>query len=198
MWLVAIDHCWGFWELEFRDQTLRCPAPPAGGQWCNTAHHRQRHSLVTLAVCGWALMFFIISTFNQRLHPYPLSVSPQASPAALAKSVLAEVPSQVVDYYNSKGIKPKVPSEFEAPRTLGHWAATLGLTLGALPAIRQHVTVRPAASLPVPFVRLHVWVCGARIVTAVLCQSAKQASTSMFWLGVMEKYINIYTVYNGF
>uniref|UniRef100_I3J133 Copine 4 n=3 Tax=Percomorphaceae TaxID=1489872 RepID=I3J133_ORENI len=32
-----------------------------------------------------------------------------ASPAALAKSVLAEVPNQVVDYYNSKGIKPKVP-----------------------------------------------------------------------------------------
>uniref|UniRef100_A0A3P8TTV2 Copine 4 n=1 Tax=Amphiprion percula TaxID=161767 RepID=A0A3P8TTV2_AMPPE len=30
-----------------------------------------------------------------------------ASPAALAKSVLAEVPNQVVDYYNSKGIKPK-------------------------------------------------------------------------------------------
>uniref|UniRef100_A0A3P8TZF8 Copine 4 n=1 Tax=Amphiprion percula TaxID=161767 RepID=A0A3P8TZF8_AMPPE len=34
-----------------------------------------------------------------------------ASPAALAKSVLAEVPNQVVDYYNSKGIKPKVPSD---------------------------------------------------------------------------------------
>uniref|UniRef100_A0A3Q3XCW2 C2 domain-containing protein n=1 Tax=Mola mola TaxID=94237 RepID=A0A3Q3XCW2_MOLML len=30
-----------------------------------------------------------------------------ASPAALAKSVLAEVPNQVVDYYNAKGIKPK-------------------------------------------------------------------------------------------
>uniref|UniRef100_A0AAR2J117 C2 domain-containing protein n=1 Tax=Pygocentrus nattereri TaxID=42514 RepID=A0AAR2J117_PYGNA len=43
-----------------------------------------------------------------------------ASPAALAKTVLAEVPNQVVDYYNSKGIKPKVPSEFEAPRTFGH------------------------------------------------------------------------------
>uniref|UniRef100_A0A8C9XVJ3 Copine 4 n=1 Tax=Sander lucioperca TaxID=283035 RepID=A0A8C9XVJ3_SANLU len=35
-----------------------------------------------------------------------------ASPAALAKSVLAEVPNQVVDYYNSKGIKPKVPRQF--------------------------------------------------------------------------------------
>uniref|UniRef100_A0A672MHB8 Copine 4 n=1 Tax=Sinocyclocheilus grahami TaxID=75366 RepID=A0A672MHB8_SINGR len=33
-----------------------------------------------------------------------------ASPAALAKSVLAEVPNQVVDYYNSKGIKPKCPN----------------------------------------------------------------------------------------
>ncbi|XP_076869417.1 copine-4 isoform X2 [Brachyhypopomus gauderio] len=43
-----------------------------------------------------------------------------ASPAALAKSVLAEVPNQVVDYYNNKGIKPKCPSEYEASRTFGH------------------------------------------------------------------------------
>ncbi|XP_075068542.1 copine-4 [Mixophyes fleayi] len=42
-----------------------------------------------------------------------------ASPAALAKSVLAEVPNQVVDYYNGKGIKPKCMSEFESSRTLG-------------------------------------------------------------------------------
>ncbi|KAK1805328.1 hypothetical protein P4O66_019659 [Electrophorus voltai] len=40
----------------------------------------------------------------------------QASPAALAKSVLAEVPNQVVDYYNSKGIKPKCLSDFESTR----------------------------------------------------------------------------------
>ncbi|XP_076865617.1 copine-4 isoform X1 [Brachyhypopomus gauderio] len=39
-----------------------------------------------------------------------------ASPAALAKSVLAEVPNQVVDYYNSKGLKPKGLSDFESPR----------------------------------------------------------------------------------
>ncbi|KAG7316842.1 hypothetical protein KOW79_019140 [Hemibagrus wyckioides] len=39
-----------------------------------------------------------------------------ASPAALAKSVLAEVPNQVVDYYNSKGIKPKCLSDFESSR----------------------------------------------------------------------------------
>ncbi|KAG9280077.1 copine-4 [Astyanax mexicanus] len=39
-----------------------------------------------------------------------------ASPAALAKSVLAEVPNQVVDYYNNKGIKPKGLSDFESPR----------------------------------------------------------------------------------
>ncbi|XP_071252403.1 copine-4 isoform X1 [Salvelinus alpinus] len=39
------------------------------------------------------------------------------SPAELAKTVLAEVPNQVVDYYNNKGIKPKVPSEFESSRT---------------------------------------------------------------------------------
>ncbi|KAK5931689.1 hypothetical protein CesoFtcFv8_000044 [Champsocephalus esox] len=42
-----------------------------------------------------------------------------ASPAALAKSVLAEVPNQVVDYYNSKGIKPKVPSHFQSSRQFG-------------------------------------------------------------------------------
>ncbi|XP_023683228.1 copine-4 [Paramormyrops kingsleyae] len=36
-----------------------------------------------------------------------------ASPAALAKSVLAEVPNQVVDYYNGKGIKPKCLSDYE-------------------------------------------------------------------------------------
>ncbi|XP_053183320.1 copine-4 [Scomber japonicus] len=42
-----------------------------------------------------------------------------ASPAALAKSVLAEVPNQVVDYYNSKGIKPKVPSQYQSSRSFG-------------------------------------------------------------------------------
>uniref|UniRef100_A0A8C6S3S2 Copine IV n=1 Tax=Nannospalax galili TaxID=1026970 RepID=A0A8C6S3S2_NANGA len=42
-----------------------------------------------------------------------------ASPAALAKSVLAEVPNQVVDYYNGKGIKPKCSSEvYESSRAL--------------------------------------------------------------------------------
>uniref|UniRef100_A0A7N6A964 C2 domain-containing protein n=1 Tax=Anabas testudineus TaxID=64144 RepID=A0A7N6A964_ANATE len=40
-----------------------------------------------------------------------------ASPAALAKSVLAEVPNQVVDYYNAKGIKPKCLSDYESTRT---------------------------------------------------------------------------------
>ncbi|KAK7898672.1 hypothetical protein WMY93_019525 [Mugilogobius chulae] len=40
-----------------------------------------------------------------------------ASPAALAKSVLAEVPNQVVDYYNAKGIKPKCVSDYETTRT---------------------------------------------------------------------------------
>uniref|UniRef100_A0A8C9TBQ9 Copine IVa n=1 Tax=Scleropages formosus TaxID=113540 RepID=A0A8C9TBQ9_SCLFO len=42
-----------------------------------------------------------------------------ASPAALAKSVLAEVPNQVVDYYNSKAIKPKCASDYESSRTFG-------------------------------------------------------------------------------
>lgn len=55
------------------------------------------------------------------------STNSQASPAALAKSVLAEVPNQVVDYYNSKGIKPKCPSEYESSRTFGHWSAELTL-----------------------------------------------------------------------
>ncbi|XP_060916296.1 copine-4 [Labrus mixtus] len=40
-----------------------------------------------------------------------------ASPAALAKSVLAEVPNQVVDYYNAKGITPKCMSDYESTRT---------------------------------------------------------------------------------
>ncbi|XP_048086172.1 copine-4 isoform X1 [Alosa alosa] len=39
-----------------------------------------------------------------------------ASPAALAKSVLAEVPNQVVDYYNGKSIKPKCMSDYESSR----------------------------------------------------------------------------------
>ncbi|CAM4635963.1 unnamed protein product [Leuciscus chuanchicus] len=39
-----------------------------------------------------------------------------ASPTALAKSVLAEVPNQVVDYYNGKGIKPKCLSDYESSR----------------------------------------------------------------------------------
>lgn len=46
-----------------------------------------------------------------------LSLCFKASPAALAKSVLAEVPNQVVDYYNAKGIKPKCMSDFETTRT---------------------------------------------------------------------------------
>ncbi|XP_067910360.1 copine-4 isoform X1 [Heterodontus francisci] len=41
-----------------------------------------------------------------------------ASPAALAKSVLAEVPNQVVDYYNGKAIPPKCLSDYESSRTL--------------------------------------------------------------------------------
>lgn len=50
-----------------------------------------------------------------------LSLCSQASPAALAKSVLAEVPNQVVDYYNAKGIKPKCMSEYESTRTFSPW-----------------------------------------------------------------------------
>ncbi|XP_032904571.1 copine-4 [Amblyraja radiata] len=42
-----------------------------------------------------------------------------ASPAALAKSVLAEVPNQVVDYYNGKAIPPKCLSDYESSRTVG-------------------------------------------------------------------------------
>lgn len=43
----------------------------------------------------------------------------QATPAALAKSVLAEVPNQVVEYYNNKGIKPKMPSEYQSSKQFG-------------------------------------------------------------------------------
>ena len=50
-----------------------------------------------------------------------LSLWFQASPAALAKSVLAEVPNQVVDYYNAKGIKPKCMSDYESTRTFSPW-----------------------------------------------------------------------------
>lgn len=42
-----------------------------------------------------------------------------ACPAALAQRVLAEVPHQVVDYFNSKGIKPKAPRHFQSSRQLG-------------------------------------------------------------------------------
>lgn len=56
---------------------------------------------------------------NCFLSPPSPPPSLQASPAALAKTVLAEVPNQVVDYYNSKGIKPKVPSEYQSSRQFG-------------------------------------------------------------------------------
>lgn len=52
----------------------------------------------------------------------------QASPAALAKSVLAEVPNQVVDYYNAKGIKPKCMSDYESTRTFSPWQWTIMTT----------------------------------------------------------------------
>lgn len=49
----------------------------------------------------------------------PSSSCLQASPAALAKSVLAEVPNQVVEYYNNQGIKPKMPSEYQSSKQFG-------------------------------------------------------------------------------
>lgn len=42
---------------------------------------------------------------NHFLTPTPT----QASPSALAKCVLAEVPRQVVEYYASQGISPGAP-----------------------------------------------------------------------------------------
>ncbi|KAG7253903.1 hypothetical protein CRUP_008548, partial [Coryphaenoides rupestris] len=62
---------------------------------------------------------------RSKIHKYPAAQGPTpgtastyvyASPAALAKSVLAEVPNQIVDYYNAKGIKPKCVSEYESTR----------------------------------------------------------------------------------
>lgn len=76
-----------------------------------------------LATQGRAQIFASVS------HPLQMMVvsfSLQASPAALAKSVLAEVPNQVVDYYNGKGIKPKCSSEvYESSRTLAPWTTLL-------------------------------------------------------------------------
>ena len=39
----------------------------------------------------------------------PASSVPQASPTALAKCVLAEVPKQVVEYYSYKAFPPRCP-----------------------------------------------------------------------------------------
>ena len=39
----------------------------------------------------------------------PVSPVPQASPTALAKCVLAEVPKQVVEYYSYKAFPPRCP-----------------------------------------------------------------------------------------
>lgn len=40
---------------------------------------------------------------------------PQASPTALAKCVLAEVPKQVVEYYSYKAFPPRCPQTRDAP-----------------------------------------------------------------------------------
>lgn len=53
----------------------------------------------------------------------------QASPAALAKSVLAEVPNQVVEYYNNKGIRPKMPSEYRSSKQFGPWTVLLVIVM---------------------------------------------------------------------
>ncbi|XP_078811094.1 copine-4 isoform X3 [Oryzias latipes] len=55
----------------------------------------------------------VASSASEEMH----TKEAMASPAALAKSVLAEVPNQVVDYYNAKGIKPKCMTDYESTRT---------------------------------------------------------------------------------
>ena len=71
-----------------------------------------------LAAQGGAPIFALESV-SCLLQVTLVSSSLQASPAALAKSVLAEVPNQVVDYYNGKGIKPKCSSDvYESTGTL--------------------------------------------------------------------------------
>lgn len=70
-------------------------------------HQTQQHPRLRHAWCYWCI---------SDLSPL-VSLFFQASPAALAKSVLAEVPNQVVDYYNAKGIKPKCMSDYESTRT---------------------------------------------------------------------------------
>lgn len=49
---------------------------------------------------------------GERVPPSPRHPSrsiPQASPTALAKCVLAEVPKQVVEYYSYKAFPPRCP-----------------------------------------------------------------------------------------
>lgn len=44
---------------------------------------------------------------------------PQASPTALAKCVLAEVPKQVVEYYSYKAFPPRCPQPHTPDSNLG-------------------------------------------------------------------------------
>lgn len=44
---------------------------------------------------------------------------PQASPTALAKCVLAEVPKQVVEYYSYKAFPPRCPQPHTPDSDLG-------------------------------------------------------------------------------
>ncbi|XP_048465187.1 copine-4-like [Rhincodon typus] len=61
---------------------------------------------------------FNCTSVDAKIHCQFQTSFDNASPAALAKSVLAEVPNQVVDYYNGKGIPPKCLSDYESSRTL--------------------------------------------------------------------------------
>lgn len=105
-------------KLDFNGAKLK----PAG-RWKDVDSNLMKEVSVMSADC---LLYWIWKRETSRLFFQfgwcPLSHrSPQASPAALAKSVLAEVPNQVVDYYNSKGIKPRVPSEYQSSRQFGPW-----------------------------------------------------------------------------
>lgn len=85
--------------------------------------HQAQHWILVSKSHAWPVM--CVCVFVTSLHHLLcLCLYFQASPAALAKSVLAEVPNQVVDYYNAKGIKPKCMSDYESTRTFSPWQWT--------------------------------------------------------------------------
>lgn len=80
-------------------------------------HPADSNTTVNLSIPEWSTADDVCAFMTALFLALLLSLCLQASPAALAKSVLAEVPNQVVDYYNAKGIAPKCMSDYESTRT---------------------------------------------------------------------------------